>query len=375
MAEDRSDDAFSQPASGGYDRGPRIDKVTGIQLDQWNRYMLPDPEDPHGKRKGRVRATTFASTVMDTFGVHAWELRMVAAGMGRRPDLVALAASLDPEAQSDKKDLEKAAKEALSAAHTSKGANLGTALHAFTKTVKDGKVPARVPDEFTAPLAAYAASLADNHIVSMIRECVVLNTALNPGDTGSSGRGVAGKFDDLLMFGVDSPYAGRLAVGDLKSAKEIDYSWNEIAIQLSIYANASHLWDERTETYSPMPPEVDKQHAIVLWCPVRDPNGQPIGTDPAHPARCELWEVDIVAGWEMAQEVCGRVREWRGRKNLARPLDASPRNSPLLPFLRRIQEARTRTNLSDVWRDATAAGVWCGELEAAGKRKLAEIAS
>lgn len=39
---------------------------------------------------------------------------------------------------------------------------------------------------------------------------------------------------------------------------------------------------------------------------------------PVGEARCDLYMVDIAAGWDMAS-ICGTVRDWRKRKNLAAP--------------------------------------------------------
>jgi hypothetical protein len=56
-------------------------------------------------------------------------------------------------------------------------------------------------------------------------------------------------------------------------------------------------------------PEVDQSEALVMHLPVGE-------------ARCDLYMVDIAAGWEMAS-VCGTVRDWRKRKNLAKRYDAT----------------------------------------------------
>lgn len=105
---------------------------------------------------------------------------------------------------------------------------------------------------------------------------------------------------------VDSPSStylcGEQMIPTHNTGRDLSYSWTEIAIQLALYAHASTIYDPVSETHDPMP-EVDQTRALVMHLPV----GQ---------ATCTLYEVDIAAGWEMAQ-ICGTVRDWRKRKNLA----------------------------------------------------------
>jgi len=54
--------------------------------------------------------------------------------------------------------------------------------------------------------------------------------------------------------------------------------------------------------------EVNQEQALVVHLPAGE-------------GRCTLYLVDIAAGWEMAQ-VCGAVREWRARRDLAQVLAA-----------------------------------------------------
>src|SRR5574338_583746 len=63
--------------------------------DRYGRYLIPHPDT--GKETAWTRATTFAKTVSDTFGLTKWELRMVSLGLAKRPDLLAqVAGVLDP---------------------------------------------------------------------------------------------------------------------------------------------------------------------------------------------------------------------------------------------------------------------------------------
>lgn len=253
--------------------------------DQWGRYLLPDPDT--GKTRPWTRATTLAKALEDTYNLEVWGMRMVAKGMALRPDLLALAASLDVEA--DKKRLNDVAKDAKEAAGGSSGANMGTALHALTEKIDAGeKVD---PGPFARELAAYRATLQAEGLepVQDYMERIICVPEL----------GVAGRMDKLLDRGDGSLYQ----VGDLKSQKSMDFGGVSIAIQLSLYAHAYAVWDSRAEEWTD-PPPIDPVMATVIWLPV----GRGI---------CQLYDVDIVQGWQWAK-LCAEVRRIRKCKPVTR---------------------------------------------------------
>ena len=252
--------------------------------DRYGRYLIPDPDT--GKERPWTRATTWAKTCSDTFGLTKWELRMTALGLAKRPDLLAQVATVtDPDDRDAKKLLDGVCEDAKEAAGSSIRRNLGTALHAMTEHIDAGR-DFTVPDAHRADIDAYRAAVADLTIDPRHIERIVTVPSL----------GIAGTFDRLVT------HDGRLMVADLKTGKDVLYGMGEIAIQLALYANAATIYDAATGTHEPMP-EVSKVTALVFHLPVG--NGE-----------CTIYEVDIAAGWEMAQ-VCGTVRDWRKRKNLA----------------------------------------------------------
>lgn len=259
--------------------------------DQWGRYLLPDPDT--GKTRPWTRATTLAKALEDTYNLEVWGMRMVAKGMALRPDLLALAASLDVEA--DKKRLNDVAKDAKEAAGGSSGANMGTALHALTEKIDAGeKVD---PGPFARELAAYRATLEAEGLepVQDYMERIICVPEL----------GVAGRMDKLLDRGDGSLYQ----VGDLKSQKSMDFGGVSIAIQLSLYAHAYAVWDSRAEEWTD-PPPIDQVTAAVIWLPV----GRGI---------CEVYDVDIVQGWKWAK-LCEEVRQIRKCKPVTRREGSRP---------------------------------------------------
>lgn len=251
---------------------------------QWGQYLLPDPDT--GKERAWVRATTLAKALEDTYNLEIWSNRMVAKGMALRPDLLALAATLDVEV--DKKRLNDVAKAAKEAAGGSSGANMGTALHAMTEKLDAGEEVQ--PGPFARELAAYRATMTAEGLVVLphYSERIICVPSL----------GVAGRLDKLTETAGSQLYQ----VSDLKSQKSMDFGAVSIAIQLSLYAHAYAMWNPSTETWED-PPPIDQDTATVVWLPV----GQ---------GHCEVFDVDIFLGWEWAKHAT-ETRRIRKCKPLA----------------------------------------------------------
>ena len=258
------------------------------ERDRWGRYLIPDPTT--GKKVPWIRATTWAKTCSDTFGLTKWELRMTAVGLARRPDLLAQVATVtDPDDPDAKKLLGAVCEDAKEAAGASVRRNLGTALHAMTEHLDAGR-DFTIPDAHRADLDAYQAATAGLIIDPAHIERIVTIPELS----------VAGTFDRLVT------HDGQLMVADLKTGRDVLMGMGEIAIQLALYAHATTIYDPTTGEHATMP-GVSKETALVFHLPVG------AGT-------CTVYEVDVAAGWEMAQ-VCGTVRAWRKRKDLARMIE------------------------------------------------------
>ena len=254
--------------------------------DRWQRplILLPGAKKP----EPFTRVTTVAKTLSGQEALSEWKARMVAEGACLRPDVLAqYAASLPstPENKALQNGLCESLKEAAAA---SSGANLGDALHSMTARIDRGEKFRPLPPHDVS-IKAYQECL-QRHGVQILPEYVEQTVVL-------PGLKVAGSFDRLIQK------AGRCFIFDLKTGKDLSYSWTEIAIQLSLYAHAEYLYDWDTQTCSPMP-EVDQKIGLVLWLP-------------AGKAEASLHVVDIVAGWEAAQTAMA-VRAWRTRKDLAR---------------------------------------------------------
>jgi hypothetical protein len=264
------------------------------ERDRYGRYRITDPVT--GEERSWVRATTWAKTVSDLHALHGWEKRMVALGFAQRPDLVLrVAAVADPDSSAGKTELDRLIDRAREHAKAGARANLGTALHAFAESLDLGRPLPQIPPPFDRDIAAYRKAMAAVEVSRnyIERICVIRDL------------GVAGTMDRVVRF-THGPGGKRLPlIGDIKTSADLKHSWNEIAIQLALYAHADTIYDPITREHHPML-EVNQEQALVVHLPAGE-------------GRCTLHLVDIAAGWEMAR-LCGAVRAWRDRKDLAQVL-------------------------------------------------------
>lgn len=323
--------------------------------DRWNRYMLPHPVT--GKRQGWTRATTMAKSISDTFALSQWSQRMAAKGLALRPDLVSLAGTLDVKADKDK--LNHLVDQAKDAAGQKVAANLGTTLHTHTENVDGGASLESVPPAHRADVAAYRAAMAEAglHAVPHLIERITVVPQF----------GTAGTFDRVLRT-----RDGEYVIGDVKSGRDLQYGWQEIAIQLALYAhgvNESGVYDLANERWEPDPLsrfdseglKVRTDYGIVMHLPVGE-------------SRCTLYRVDLAQGWAAAT-LCARVREWRKTRNLAEPYVVA--EAPGSPFLDRLTteagDPGTVAVRPPTWRERFAAVSSRGEAMALYPEALKEL--
>ncbi|MEV4521446.1 hypothetical protein AB0J77_14555 [Micromonospora tulbaghiae] len=324
------------PAAGGVQPDPKRDR--------WGRYLLPDPGEPGATSTlPWTRATTFAKSISDTFGLTKWQLRMALKGITMRPDLYARASAATID---DKQVLDQVAEAAKEAAASSSGANLGSALHQFSERLDRGE-QVQVPPPWDADIAAYRKALTDHAIdvdADLIERIIVVRQ-----------HHVAGTLDRIYR----SRHWRLPRIGDLKTGKDLSHGWMEIAVQLALYANADAMWNGLTDSYEPMP-DVDREVGVVVHLPVGK-------------ATATIYEVDLTAGWEIAQ-VCAEVRGLRTRRDLAKP--AAVQAAPILDQLAQlIEQAATEQALTDLWQQATARGQWTERHTAAAKARKAALTS
>jgi hypothetical protein len=258
--------------------------------DRWGRYLLPDPKT--GEERAYTRATTISGLLSDRYNLEKWSQRMVIAGLAKRTDLLMLAKGVkDPRSPGGKKTLNRIAKDAQEAAAAGARANIGTAIHAATEALDRGEDP-DIPPPYDRDVEVYGATmdkLGIEPVPGWIERIVV---------APQLGDGVAGTLDRLMLC-KDWPEP---RIADIKTGSTVHFSELDHAIQQSIYANATHYWDEEREELVPMP-RIDKKHALIVHLPAGE-------------ARCEVHVLDIVQGWEAAQ-IAAAVHRLRKAKDLS----------------------------------------------------------
>jgi hypothetical protein len=247
-------------------------------INQWGQYLIDGV--------AHQRVTTLAGMLEARQALERWKVRQVGRGLALRQDLLAKIAACPED---DKTRIDGICEMALEAAAGSAGANTGDALHQMSARIDAG-------EDFTPPppwdvdIKAYR-DLLKAAGIKIIPRYVEKTVVLSDWK-------VAGTFDRVVMV------KDKLYVLDLKTGRDLSYGWLSIAIQLACYAHAGHMWDwERNEARAM--PVVSQERALVVHLPA--------GTGTA-----ALHVVDIAAGWEAAQAAL-QVKEWRARKDLARP--------------------------------------------------------
>lgn len=289
---------FADPAPAPADL-PSVSGQPEPDRDRWGRYLIMG--------EGHTRATTFAKLGSSTYALGEWNERMLAVGLTRRPDLLAMLHGLD--VKRDRSTINKIVDDAQEFAGNKVAANIGTAYHSFTERLDAGLCSLdEVPEQWRTRCRQYVEALA-RHGLTTRREWIERTTAVRA-DQVSAPAPVAGTLDRIFQLP-----NGDLVIGDLKTSSNIEYSWSEIAVQLALYAhgvNTHGLFDWNTKMWEPLTQSVDlpapirTDYAIVMHLPA-DGDG------------CELYRVDLVKGWQFAQ-VSGLVQARQKAKDVAGPL-------------------------------------------------------
>lgn len=268
-----------------------------VARDRWGRPVVPHPF-PGGEPVWHHRPSSIGKIVDDTYNLDLWQKRMVAKGLAARPDLLARVDAADPETSDGKRDLNSLCKQAQEAAAASRGANIGTALHAYTEQLDRGQ-QVQPLEQYQADLDAYRRTL-DAHSIT-------IDAGLMERFVVWPDRKVAGSCDRYAHWG------GRVVALDLKTgaSNPADFSLVTYAAQLACYANATHIWDGVDA--EPLP-EVDTEVGLIVWLPA----GQ---------GRCELIEVDITKGAEIVDLAISvyEARKDRGLGQIVLPSAADTR--------------------------------------------------
>lgn len=311
------------------DRDPWRANVS-IRRDRFGRYLLPDPAT--GAERSWTRVTTAVKGLEggDTFHLQQWMKRMVAFGMGVRPDLVDLAASA--EDADDKETLNDVVKQAEAAAAGSKKANTGTALHAFTQKMDRGDTEINIPAAHRERVQEYKRAL-ERYNIGIIPNMIEI-TLLFPELE------LAGTADRFVHWGGgDLP-----VVDDLKTGGTIDFSRVAIAMQLAAYANSPWVWNHETQKLDPMP-EVDKKTGLVLHLPS---TGDIVST---------LYRVNIEEGLSLLKKAVDvkQIQKTKGKhlftevEPSGEPTESANREEELRARVKSLVSAGRTPELAAIW--------------------------
>jgi hypothetical protein len=309
--------------------------------DRYGRYLLTDPVT--GKERAWQRTTTFTKMASDTFNLTQWAGRNIAKGLSLRPDLLALASTMD--IKRDAKQLNALCEDAKEAAGAKTAANTGTALHSFTEAHDEDRHEA-VPEMYRPRIRQYDQALKDHGITILpgMIERIVVSTKYD----------VAGTFDRVVRLEDETH-----VIFDLKTGRDLSYGMNEIAIQLACYAdahNAHGVWDAERGRWADGVPKVRDDFALVAHLPAAGDG-------------CTIYKIDLQAGREGA-DLCAVIRDWRKRKGVGEVWEP-----PATDWTERVLKADTRKELEHVASAARIAGEWDSRLREVALVRLDQISS
>lgn len=294
-----------------------------IRRDRWGRYLVVPPDG--GKPRPYTRATTVAKAIEDQHSLIDWKARVTAKGLAVRGELLKMIAVTD-----DRDELNRLVEQAAQAGGATERRDEGTALHRALELAMTGQP---VPALFAADVDAVHAELA-RHGLAVVdgfteRMCV------------DDDRAIAGMFDLIVTDGQ------RQFVADFKTGRTLDYSGLAFAVQLAIYAGATHLYTQGAtadaDRREPMP-NVDRDVALIMHV---QPNS----------GHCTIHDVDIARGARWL-DLCLAVRDARSETRSktgnpitsrtatapppAPPVEGASRRDKILERLRTLKELDAR---------------------------------
>ena len=249
-----------------------------IARDRWGRPLIV-PEGG-GKPIPYTRISTLAKALDSKEGLMSWKQRMVALGIGKRPDLAQLAAVTDP---SDKRKMKELVDAAMAAAESDKAANVGTTLHSLTEQLDRGTLES-IPAQHMEDISAY--EQATKGLEMKAAELFVVNDAVQ----------AAGTFDRLVQLP-----DGRVVIADLKTGQTEPTYPHGVTTQCAIYAR-SHLYNIAESARTAYLPDLGVSTDVGLLIHL-----------PAGKGTCDLYLLDLNVGWQLAQTAVAVREVYKGK--------------------------------------------------------------
>lgn len=286
------------------------------------RYRLPDPDpsdpSPAYKRVKKhagtdqatswMRATRLASIIADSYALNMWRNRAVAVGLANQPGLIARLQGLD--IREDKQEIEDIVESAIRLADAIDRAAMGTRIHLATEhadrriqAIEAGADPSGMEQpepELIHHVVNWKTALLNFGIKVVAIEDIIAVASL----------GVAGRLDRIgvceedvtITIGQKNPrtvqlYRGNTVIVDLKTGKSLELAWHEISVQLALYANHTHRFEEHGDQLL-LAPALDFRTDVAIVIHI-----------PAMEGGAYVYGVDIDKGWIGAQLARG-VADW-----------------------------------------------------------------
>lgn len=338
------------------------DSAPDARLITGGRYRLPDRNgDP--KPYGWMRVSNLVSAYADQYALRQWEQRQMMRAIRTSRELYTELLEAGEDELDDPVWDEAFLERCKRVAGGSAGADHGNRRHEAVEGLHRGEDTALYPSETRRMLALYQSTLARHGLTPLpgMQERRVLVEELQ----------VIGTLDNIVAQGT-CPYCdvnlkgrcpvhvteSRNLVADLKTQRRF-WSFLEIGAQLACYAHGEAMWDAAAGAWVDMPP-VRQDVALVLWMPRGG-------------ASVDVYEVDIVAGWETAKRayevVQDRSTAKRGRAWLrpAPPVTEIERYAAMFAGVDSFREGRL---LVDECKDK---GIWSPVLADAAELAVARL--
>lgn len=297
--------------------------------------LIPRGLEAHGTRALYTRASGLADFISEQEFFHRWEMRYLAMGIARNPDLAGEAATetyntglLHPAFGKQKtasgKRLDSIIKRALDREGIHEKADYGTAVHGFTEPGAPAVPPWQGP---WGQIGPDVASFDDWNRAYGVRVVDTERFVANDAVMG------AGTFDHTVLIPghplFSDPWGQPLlTIADKKTGKYEPHHW---AIQLAVYANGEPYDPDDSRPGWPGGEERVNRKWGLVW-QIRE--GATVGHI-----------VDLEAGWEAAQRAAW-VRDYDKRTDIGTPFKPTT-------FADRLEACSTRDDLVWLWEITT----------------------
>lgn len=251
-----------------------------------------------GKRARYSRASNSGKILDDESNLTDWKLRTELMGAAQRPELLAIASTLDP--QRDKKQLRDLAEQCLVAGKGSERAIKGTAVHAMFDHIDRGDDWEPAP-QYVQVCNAYLECLDRYGLVPIDIEVHCINDMFRL--AGTLDRRFRTMRSLLAPDGRIIPI-GSCVVGDTKTGQTLEYASGSYATQLTAYVD-SLRYDVETDERSHFDPPNFPDWAVIIHADAE------LGT-------CDAYWIDCNAGRE-GLRLARMVKAWRNRTDLITP--------------------------------------------------------